>query len=338
MNRCAARFALIAILLVPWELPLALERAMQRGPVSAFVRLSPETLRIGDTVLLELEVRAAAGVEVFMPAFGESLERFEVLDFVPEERVDDVGNTISAQRYRLYASASGTHTIPPLIIEFVDRRPGERTAPEDEDAYELLTEAVEFTVESVVPSGASDQLKPLPGELLEQSVRPTMHWGWFAGLIALLAAAVPLGWRWWRQFSARAKQRSAYEIAVARLDVLGEGPPPSGASLAAIDAFFVELSDIVRHYLEDRFSLHAPELTTEEFLDIASHSPDLTLAHHRFLNEFLRTADQVKFAHQVPDPAYLETAVVGVRGFLEQTQAVAGERGTQPPNPAHAAA
>jgi len=34
---------------------------------------------------------------------------------------------------------------------------------------------------------------------------------------------------------------------------------------AAVESFFVAISAIVRRYLEDRFDLRAPELTTEEF-------------------------------------------------------------------------
>ena len=35
--------------------------------------------------------------------------------------------------------------------------------------------------------------------------------------------------------------------------------------------YYVQLSSIVRHYLEDRFHLRAPEMTTEEFLHDARH-------------------------------------------------------------------
>ena len=41
------------------------------------------------------------------------------------------------------------HLDPIRVVEFVDRRPGQRSAPEGEDSYELLTERLEFTVESV---------------------------------------------------------------------------------------------------------------------------------------------------------------------------------------------
>ncbi|MGK0169194.1 MAG: hypothetical protein ACI9W2_000914, partial [Gammaproteobacteria bacterium] len=42
--------------------------------------------------------------------------------------------------------------------------------------------------------------------------------------------------------------------------------------------------------------------------------------HQRFLTEFLRTADQVKFAHQLPESEYLDTALSAVASFLDQTR------------------
>ena len=51
------------------------------------------------------------------------------------------------------------------MIEFVDRRPGNRLAPEGEDAYEILTERIEFNIKSVVPSGAAKELKAPLGKL-----------------------------------------------------------------------------------------------------------------------------------------------------------------------------
>ena len=289
------------------------EQRTERGPVSALVRLEPNSVRIGDPVTLTVEVTAESGVELLMPVFGSSLERFTILEFVPREAIDDTGRTVSTQHYRLQAPASGDHTIPAITIEFVDRRPGQRAAPADEDAYELLTERLAFTVESVVPTGAGNDLKPVLGRLEALDLERAPRWPWAAavafGIAGVLFLAV-------RRFSAHARRQSAYEIALTRLDALEARPRPD---IEAMDAFFVELSDLVRRYLEDRFALHAPELTTEEFLDIAARSPDLTRHHRDVLKAFLVSADQVKFARFVPAAADVETALSAVRGFLQQT-------------------
>ena len=83
------------------------ERRTERGPVSAVVRVEPATLPIGDAVTLTIEVTAEAGVELLMPVFGSSLERFAILEFVPRESIDEAGRTIATQHYRLQAPMSG---------------------------------------------------------------------------------------------------------------------------------------------------------------------------------------------------------------------------------------
>jgi len=116
----------------------------------------------------------------------------------------------------------------------------------------------------------------------------------------------PFAWRQWQKMQVNARRRNAYEIAHSRLSRLSAD---TLRDAEAVQAFFVELSDIVRHYLEDRFSLHAPELTTEEFLDVAATSPDLNSEQKSFLRDFLRRADQVKFARHIPDNTTMQEAL-----------------------------
>ena len=66
------------------------------------------------------------------------------------------------------------------------------------------------------------------------------------------------------------------------------------------EEFYVRLSDIVRTYLEARFHLRAPEMTTEEFLQAAQRDPQLTPPQRSLLGTFLSEADLVKFARYVP--------------------------------------
>jgi len=302
--------------------PAPLVHRSERGPVTARVILEPAEPRIGDPLTLRLEVTAEAGVELLMPEFGQSLDRFAIRDFVPRESIDGDGRTLATQRYVLSAPMSGPQYIPPLAIEFVDRRAGMRPAPEGEDAYEILTERLDFQVRSVLPEEVDDEaLEPPLGALAPLGGPGTAKgWVWLLLLPVLLTAA--FGAHWWFGARTKARRASAHERASARLKALMARPRPAGA--AAVDAFFVELSDLVRHYLEDRFGLQAPELTTEEFLDVAAGSPDLNQTHQGFLRDFLRRADQVKFARYLPDADYIEEVLGAAERFLEQTR-TAGE-------------
>jgi hypothetical protein len=298
-------------------LAAAVEQETKLGPVTAVVRLEPDAPVIGDPMTLHIEAIAEEGIEVLMPEFGEALERFSIIDFVPRERLDPDGRTRFSQRYTLQSPRSGDHTLPALLIEFVDRRPGHDPAPEGLDAYELLTEPLEFAVASVVLDASDLELSPPMGKLSDRGGVMTNPWLWLGGLLLILLGVAPFAYRLWERMRSRAALRSAYELARSELDALLAGPRPTGDR---IDAFFVELSGIVRRYLERRFQLRSPELTTERFLEVVSGSPDLSDAHQVMLRDFLRQSDLVKFAHVIPDAGAVQDAIDAVSSFVEDTR------------------
>ena len=311
-----------------------IEQTTERGPVTASLRLEPAQPVIGDVLELTLTVKAEPGVEVLMPAFGEALERYLIVDFVPRESIDDEGRTHATQLYRLQPARSGPQSIPPILVEFVDRRPGQAPAPEGQDAFELLTERIEFEVTSVLAVGALPDLRPALGALGPRQPPAGPRWPWIVAALAGLAAASPLLLRAWLSWSRRLRRRSAYEVARARLDTLTARPRPGTPE--EIDAFFVELSSTVRHYLEDRFELRSPELTTEEFLADIGDSPDLSHEHQRLLRDFLRRADLVKFARHVPGEDDIQDSVQVAERFLDETRENAPLAGEHEPREAGA--
>ena len=309
-----------------------LERVTRRGPVEVTVRLTPAAPVIGDALHLEIEALAEEGVELLMPEFGEALDRFLVVDFAPSEELAPDGRTRAVQRYTLAPAMSGRHSLPPLLVEFVDRRPGALAAPEGADAYELLTERIDFEVASVLPQGAVPDLRPLPGELapLERGPLPALGWT----LIALAALALA-GGAAFRLYTAPRRRRSAWEIARAELDALLARPRPGPEQL---DAFYVELSGLVRRYVERRFELRCPELTTEEFLEVAGRSPQLERRQRERLLDFLRGADLVKFAGHRPAGPEVEAALDSAAHLIDATRAAPdGERAAPPPPDARGA-
>jgi hypothetical protein len=297
-----------------------LERDSERGPVRTSVRLEPLAPTIGDPLILELTVHAEPGVELLMPEFGDALDRFTIVDFVPSETLADDGGTLARQRYTLQPSRSGPQSVPPLLVEFVDRRPGRASAPEGEDAYELLTERLEFEVASVLPADASLELRPAGGALPPLAPPAAPWWPWALATAIGLAVAAPFVARTVLAARARQRRRSAYDVARAELDALLYGPRPDADGM---DAFYVRLSGVVRRYLEDRFGLRSPELTTDEFLDELSHSPELVRDHQTLLTSFLREADLVKFAHHVPTSGDVENSFQAAQRFLDETREAA---------------
>lgn len=294
------------------------EQTKELGPVKVTTSLTPDELSIGDEVVLEIRVEALGDVEVLMPEFGEALDRYRILDFVPQKNIRDDGSSVFVQRYTLQPSLSGDQSIPPILVEFVDNRPGQKSSPDDLDAYEILTERFDFTVQSVLPENASNDLKPPLGEL--QPLRKVTPASWIGlGLLGTLAIfAAIFGFVYWKKSRKRVIRRNAYDIARQRLDV--ELAKPTPKSDAEVESYFVALSKIVRRYLEDRFDLRAPDLTTEEFLELAGEARDLSRAHKDLLRDFLKQADLVKFAGVRATADDIQRAGDLASQFLDETR------------------
>ena len=64
--------------------------------------------------------------------------------------------------------------------------------------------------------------------------------------------------------------------------------------------FFTRVSDIARHYMENRFNIHAPHMTTEEFLYYLGVTGHLNETQSIALKDFLNSCDMVKFAKHTP--------------------------------------
>ncbi len=86
--------------------------------------------------------------------------------------------------------------------------------------------------------------------------------------------------------------------------------------------FYIKLSDIVRHYIEERFDIKAPEMTTEEFLYFVQSRNQLSRAHASALKNFLTACDLVKFAKYAPTGAEAETSFELAVKFVEETKPI----------------
>jgi hypothetical protein len=115
---------------------------------------------------------------------------------------------------------------------------------------------------------------------------------WLAGGAAVAAFAYGT-WRWYRHV--RTAPKSAYEIALERLE-----KARALMTLETAREFSIEVSEIVRSYIEARFQVRAAHQTTEEFLhNLLEPSDALLGAHQELLAEFLHHCDLAKFARWI---------------------------------------
>ena len=84
--------------------------------------------------------------------------------------------------------------------------------------------------------------------------------------------------------------------------------------------FCIEVSHIIRVYLEERFSLHAPDRTTEEFLLELQSSRRLAGDHKQLIANFLSECDMVKFAKAEPPEQELRSLHEAASRLVGETQ------------------
>lgn len=169
-------------------------------------------------------------------------------------------------------------------------------------------------------SGMTDVAEPAPGTWLDDVPDWLLQY-WWAILAALVLIAVLLFLirKWLRARKGKPKAKPVippYQEAVKALDELkGKQLWQHGEN----ERYFVELTDILRRYLNRRFGVAAPEMTTSQFLDEASRHPRLT-AYADELQRLLHLADFIKFAKGDSLPAENEEAFSIVRRFVEDTR------------------
>ena len=140
------------------------------------------------------------------------------------------------------------------------------------------------------------------------------QWAWIIGLCVLVVVFAAGMYRWWfHKPSGPVYIEAPHERALRELNELALRELPHKGLI--LD-FYVMLSDTVRHYVEARFGICAPEQTTKEFLNAARHHPQIIDDHQRLLASFLRAADMVKYAAQRPGPNECEHGLDAARGFV----------------------
>ena len=81
--------------------------------------------------------------------------------------------------------------------------------------------------------------------------------------------------------------------------------------------FYVELTMVVRRYVQRKYGIKAPHLTTEEFFAELQNSNTQTLDNSNTLRRFLESADLVKFAGVEATPEMADEATDSARGYLK---------------------
>jgi hypothetical protein len=175
---------------------------------------------------------------------------------------------------------------------------------------------------AAVPNAMTQDIRDIRGP--KHIPSPWLWPAWLAGGLALTALGYA-AWRWNRR-RALAAAKLPYEIALDRLEEARALMQPENAR-----EFSITVSEIVRHYIEDRFHVGAARRTTEEFLYDLLESSDALLASHRsLLGDFLVHCDLAKFARWILSIEEMESMLQSARTFVIETAKPATRERTNP--------
>ena len=199
-------------------------------------------------------------------------------------------------------------TIPPVAVPFVDSR---GSTPVQGLAK---SEPINMSIASLL-EGQDDptQFRDIKGivELHQPPSRKTNRWLIAAGLGTLLAGAGAFV-----ILRARNTTLSPGQWALQELERL---ETQSTSEHIDVQAYYSQLTTIVRIYVEGEFGINAPRLTTAEFFERVQHGQSLEQEHVLSLRNFLTTADMVKFAGLMPQANDISAACLTARQFVEES-------------------
>jgi len=185
-------------------------------------------------------------------------------------------------------------------------------------AYKIAPFAVGDRVAGPVYFDPPPALEPAAGdmEIDPRKVVPPLSWKLVGRAAAFLAAAVLAlagAWLGLKAIARRVKEHgmSPIERAWVELDrLLKKGLPGRGR----YKDFYVELTQLVRRYVQRKYGLKAPHMTTEEFLGAFREGTSESIAS---LRQFLQSADMVKFAGVEATPEMADEATESARSYLK---------------------
>ncbi|MBN1832336.1 MAG: hypothetical protein JW896_09520 [Deltaproteobacteria bacterium] len=297
------------------EKETGIHETVDRGPATLFLDIDRKEITVAERINLKITMVIDEDYEVRLPGFGEKLEQFGIVDYhTTQPELTEDNHKEMSRSYVLEPFLSGEYLIPPMEVTFW------KTGEEETEAHKIQTPEVTIAVKSILPEDLEEvklnEIKPpVPFP------RSFSLWTW-AGIgsalvVAVTAVAVVLIRRRKRMEEVWSQRVPAHELAYEELRrLVAEDLVKKGE----VKVFYQRLSGIVRHYIENRFGLRAPEQTTEEFLTSLETEQKFPGTYRPLLKTFLTHCDLVKFAEHQPGAEDIQKTFDSCKAFIKGTE------------------
>ncbi len=287
---------------------------------SVAIQSDRKAYEVGDEIHITLSVDMPQTLEVLWPDLEQALEGMELMG----DQTDSLDGQLR-RRLSYLLFDTGEYVFPPQTIRLL--REG--------DTLSLATAALGFRM-GLAELDSASTLRPI-AEPLEVSYKPIPRALWYAAgaLLLLLLAALFYRYVWMRRPKTLAAEPAFVqpelpcdELALQKLQDLEERKLWQQGQTKE---YHIELTDIIREYIEARFQEPALESTTEEILSrlILVH-PDRAVLER--LGSVLRLADLVKFAKARPLSDQHSRAMQDARAFVLATRQEPAKGSESPTN------
>lgn len=297
--------------------------------LSVTLTVRPETIELGDTARLSLDIEADRHVTLLGhsldSALAEGDHKFEyrVHPFSTQEaKPTSDGRLQWTYTYDLEFFLAGDFELPAVEVSYLASKESDDGPGDTIDNTERVLATEPLSVSVRLPAGTTlteAQMREVHRlDPVELSTPWAFPW-WLTGFAILVVLAT--AW-----FLVRRRQRrQAPEVVVIPAHVWAK---QRMAELAAEDLvaharyreFYYRISDIIRGYVERRFALSAPEMTTDEFLLTAATDPRLYGSITAELGRFLTACDMVKYARHQPAESEATGVFRAAGEFVQATQ------------------
>lgn len=298
--------------------PDLLQDVVERGPLRLTVAAGPRNPAVGDVISVTVAVETPEDFLVALPTvqdFGELPAR---LTDTPDPRPGATG-LVWRRSFEIDALVSGPVKVPALTARY-----GRRSDPAESQPVldsELVSNALKLDVSSALTDkDRPEQPRDITGALLPP--KPPMPL-WMRITLAAGTAVLLVGvWRAYRALR-RWLLRPAPPILpeVWALRALADLAGGDWFERGRMREYYYRLTEVVRSYIERKFGLAAPEMTTEEFLAVLARDRRAVPYDAARLRQFLEACDIVKYAAWEPRREDAEAGLATARAFVHATAA-----------------
>lgn len=274
-------------------------------------QMDSAAIMMGDQTTVRLEVSQDKGKFVRLPIIQDTLVAgVEVLKISKPDTVDLKNNRIQVNNEVLITSFdSGLYYLPPFKYVI------------DNDTFETQSLSLKVVPVPVDTTHAEFDIKGVDAP-------PFVLWDYVPAwviylLIALvvIAAGIYAYWRWGRkakggEAAAEEKSIPPYERAIQALHELKDSKLWQQGQEKA---YYTNLTEILRVYIDQRFHINAMEMTSTQIIDTLRRNEE-TKAVNQQLRDILEMADFVKFAKMRPLPDDNEQVMRYAENFVEETK------------------